>query len=288
MFLFEIEDRSCGTRKHILHTGDFRATKSITSNNEHLKKFHKSSCQHTFDVVYLDTTYSSPLYKFPPLELVCQVTAKNVHQIVALENKRKLVPFSYLVVVGSYTVGKEKIAVDIAKVLNTKIYVRPEKLRVMECLEWPELLSLLTGDPSKALVHILPMNLLQKDGYLSSLLDSLRPNFSHIIAIRPTGWSSPTKIDESAPTKGRAGPSSSPPHTRPLFPGCVVKKVPYRSLVSISGAPPSRDRITLYEVPYSEHSSFDELVSFLNTFSMSKVMPTVPMSGDALSRYFPK
>ena len=59
-----------------------------------------------------------------------------------------------LVVVGTYSIGKERIVLGIAKALRTKIYASSGKRRICACLEDGELMSLLTDDPKKAQVHM--------------------------------------------------------------------------------------------------------------------------------------
>ena len=59
-----------------------------------------------------------------------------------------------LVVVGTYSIGKERIVIGIAKALRTKIYATARKRRICACLEDDELMSLLTDDPKEAQVHM--------------------------------------------------------------------------------------------------------------------------------------
>jgi len=59
-----------------------------------------------------------------------------------------------LVVVGTYSIGKERIVVGIAKALRTKIYVSSGKRRICACLEDQELMGMLTDDPKEGQVHM--------------------------------------------------------------------------------------------------------------------------------------
>ena len=43
------------------------------------------------------------------------------------------------------------------------------------------------------------------------------------------------------------------------------------------------DRLTLCSVPYSEHSSFSELIEFVNLFKPSVIIPTVNTSKEAVA-----
>ena len=64
---------------------------------------------------------------------------------------------STVVVSGTYTIGKERVFLALAEALGSKICVSKEKKSILNCLEWPELQSLLTTDPLTACVHVLPM-----------------------------------------------------------------------------------------------------------------------------------
>ena len=59
-----------------------------------------------------------------------------------------------LVVVGTYSIGKERIVVGIAKALKTKIYASYAKRRICACLEDDELVDMITDDPKEGQVHI--------------------------------------------------------------------------------------------------------------------------------------
>jgi len=59
-----------------------------------------------------------------------------------------------LVVVGTYSIGKERIVMGIAKALGTKIYAPVGKRRICACLEDQELMDLITDDPKQGQVHM--------------------------------------------------------------------------------------------------------------------------------------
>jgi hypothetical protein len=59
-----------------------------------------------------------------------------------------------LVVVGTYSIGKERIVMGIAKALKTKIYAVGHKRRICACLEDEELMSMITDDPKEGQVHM--------------------------------------------------------------------------------------------------------------------------------------
>ena len=49
------------------------------------------------------------------------------------------------------------VSVGLAETLGLKVYVSREKRIILECLESPEILSVLATDPCSAGLHILPM-----------------------------------------------------------------------------------------------------------------------------------
>ena len=59
-----------------------------------------------------------------------------------------------LVVVGTYSIGKERIVLGIAKALRTKVYASTAKRRICACLEDEELMGLLTDNPLEGQVHM--------------------------------------------------------------------------------------------------------------------------------------
>ncbi|XP_064615380.1 DNA cross-link repair 1A protein-like [Liolophura sinensis] len=144
-----------------------------------------------------------------------------------------------LVVCGSYTIGKERVFTAIAKALDCKIAVTREKKRVLDCLEDPYLNEAVTLSWSEARVHILPMGSLNLKKLHEHLQDN--PRFEGIIALSPTGWSHSNKVPSLQHIKPKA----------------------------------SRNGVTIYGIPYSEHSSFLELKRFVQFLKADKILPTV-------------
>ncbi|KAL4231248.1 DNA cross-link repair 1A protein [Mactra antiquata] len=145
-----------------------------------------------------------------------------------------------LIVCGSYTIGKERIFMAIAQALNCKVCVTREKYNVLNCLEdneWKQKLSLKWEDSG---IHVLPMNKLNVTG-LQEHLASHGKTYDSILGIEPTGWTHSKKV-------------LSLHHIKPK-----VKK----------------ENVTIYGVPYSEHSSFLEMKRFYQFIRPDKVLPTV-------------
>ncbi|NXH61047.1 DCR1A protein, partial [Rhabdornis inornatus] len=174
----------------ILHTGDFRADPSMER--------YPALMGQQVHTLYLDTTYCSPEYTFPPQQEVIQFAANIAFETVTLNPRT-------LVVCGTYSIGKEKVFLGI-------------------------LISYLMG---------LSICFFFSQG-LQDHLNKFSENFDQILAFKPTGW---TYSDS-----------------------CL-------SLEDIK--PQTRGKITIYGIPYSEHSSYLEMKHFVQWLKPQKIIPTV-------------
>ena len=69
--------------------------------------------------LYLDTTYCNEEYSFPSQQDAISDMLKVMH------SERKYPGTLFLM--GSYTIGKERVFVEAAREFKTKIFVKPEK-----------------------------------------------------------------------------------------------------------------------------------------------------------------
>ncbi|KAI9749345.1 MAG: hypothetical protein M1835_001565 [Candelina submexicana] len=175
-----------------------------------------------------------------------------------------------LVVVGTYSIGKERICMGIARALNSKIYAPPNKQRICACLEDPELNSRLTRNPHEAQVHMTPLMEIRAET-LHEYLTTFKPHFSRVVGFRPSGW------------------NYRPPNSR-FVESPAVKTVLFsenwKSRYSMADLMPQRGstrEASCFGVPYSEHSSFRELSMFCCALRIEKIVPTVNI-GSAKSR----
>lgn len=175
-----------------------------------------------------------------------------------------------LVIVGTYSIGKERICVAIAKALRSKIYAPQNKQRICNALEDPELNALLTNDPRKAQVHMTPLFEIRAET-LDDYLRDYHDTFSRAVGFRPSGW------------------NYRPPNSRftesPLV-QTVLHSNSWKSTFSMKDLTPQRgstSRASCFGVPYSEHSSFRELSMFCCALRIDKIIPTVNV-GSAKSR----
>ncbi|KNG47731.1 DNA cross-link repair protein pso2/snm1 [Stemphylium lycopersici] len=175
-----------------------------------------------------------------------------------------------LVVVGTYSIGKERICTGIAKALKSKIYAPTNKQRICKALEDPELDALLTTDPRAAQVHMTPLFEIRAET-LDEYLRGYGDHFSRVVGFRPSGWN-------YRPPKGRFTES---PQVQ-----TVLHSDNWRSTFSMKDLKPqagSGGRASCFGVPYSEHSSFRELTMFCCALRIDKIIPTVNV-GSASSR----
>ncbi|KAI5301136.1 hypothetical protein KEM56_001939, partial [Ascosphaera pollenicola] len=240
------------------------------------------------DAVYLDTTYLNPKYSFPNQEDVVQTcaeicvkldkgepldaatSASSLHMSKFISREPSLAskgtaPTTTItntntntltsnasrlcVVIGTYSIGKERICLGIARALNSKIYASGYKQRITRALDDPDLTSRLTSDPYEAQVHMHSLMEIRPNT-LSDYLTTLRPHFSRIVGFRPTGWT-------YRPPKGRMTESPDV--------GKVLYSEGWQTPFSEKDCKPQRgstEEASCFGIPYSEHSSFRELTLF--------------------------
>ncbi|XP_032137577.1 DNA cross-link repair 1A protein isoform X1 [Sapajus apella] len=222
----------------ILHTGDFRADPSMERSLLAKRKVH---------MLYLDTTYCSPEYTFPSQQEVIQFAINTAFEAVTLNPRA-------LVVCGTYSIGKEKIFLAIADVLGSKVGMSQEKYKTLQCLNIPEINSLITTDMCGSLVHLLPMMQINFKS-LQSHLKKYGGKYDRILAFRPTGWTHSNK---------------------------------FTSIADV--IPQTKGNISIYGIPYSEHSSYLEMKRFVQWLKPQKIIPTVNVgtwkSRSTMEKYF--
>jgi DNA cross-link repair 1A protein len=212
MFLFE----NLESGERALHTGDMRYSPKM--------KLYKELENVKIHTLYLDTTYCSPKHVFPSQE-------KCVEQIVQIV-KDLWEDQQVLFLIGTYKIGKERILVELCRVLKCRIYAPKDKYELLQMMEFN--MDCFTMSEGKSRIHMVRI------GELSwNCLDAIRakyPNYKRIIGFRPTGWTFTSSKDCTKTEKGN---------------------------------------VTIYGIPYSEHSSFSELQEFVKFIKPQKLIPTV-------------
>ncbi|CAL1390080.1 unnamed protein product [Linum trigynum] len=214
--------------KAVLHTGDFRFCDKMASIDL-LQACH-------IHTLILDTTYCNPQYDFPKQEAVIQFVIEAI-QAETFNPKT-------LFLIGSYTIGKERLFLEVARVLRKKVYVTAAKLRILNCLGFSkEDMQYFTPNERESQIHVVPMWTLASFKRLKHVANQYANRFSLIVAFSPTGWSF---------GKGK-------------------KKSPGRRW--------QQGTIIRYEVPYSEHSSYTELREFVKVVTPQMIIPSVNNGG---------
>lgn len=219
--------------RSVLHTGDFRyraAMKDYPALNA-----VRGNC-----TLILDTTYCNPRYVFPSQQEACMEVLRAV--------KAEMFNGKTLILVGTYTIGKEMIFLELAKCLGEKVYVGAAKRRVLSCLDLSaEDASLLVSNDKMSNIHAVPMWNINFPR-MKSILRYYRGRYNAIVAFKPTGWSAGRGGRQTKTTRRRSNRQQS-------------------------------DTMVIYEVPYSEHSSFSEMKEFVDWLGPNKIIPHVGNDG---------
>lgn len=199
----------------------------------------------------------------------------------ARQNRNRL-----LVVCGTYSIGKERICKAIAQALGTKIFASPSKIRICSQLGDPELASLMTSNPQEAQVHMQMLMEIRAET-LAEYLDHYRPHFGRVVGFRPSGWNFRPTMANNAGKSGSAAqvtanmPPSSVSTTQILHGPAWRTRFGPKDLVPQQGS--SREAMC-FGVPYSEHSSFRELMLFVMGLRIEKIVPTVNVGSEPSRR----
>ncbi|KAM3534106.1 hypothetical protein MY4038_002632 [Beauveria bassiana] len=312
LFVFEkvVGERHNKSLKRILHCGDFRACPDHVQHPllrpDVADSVSGKLRRQKIDICYLDTTYLNPRYSFPPQNDVIQACADLVAKISPDPNckddvwdsakkeagktvskyfqnptapvlekpePKKKLGQRVLIICGTYSIGKERICVAIAKALRTKIFASPSKIKICKQLGDPELTALLTSDPIEAQVHMQMLMEIRAET-LQEYLNSYKPHFSRIVGFRPSGWN--FRPVNSKSVGANTAPSTIP--TQQLLHGKG-----WRTRFGAADFVPQRGstkEAMCFGVPYSEHSSFRELALFLMSLRIEKVIPTVNVGSE--------
>lgn len=174
IFLFQFKDG-----RQVLHTGDFRA------NDEMVDTLRTFNCD--MDILYLDTTYLHTKRSFPSQKDSIEFLITHVKKYLYDNIGEK-----FLILCGSYLVGKEKIWKALAVEFNFKVYLEKERRKAFESIcsasqDYLHDINLLVDDPSSAEIHVVNMLRLT----YTNLKDFLRENvdnYSTILGVVPSGW----------------------------------------------------------------------------------------------------
>ncbi|XP_066960562.1 DNA cross-link repair 1A protein-like isoform X2 [Macrobrachium rosenbergii] len=167
MILFRFPDG-----KSMLYAGGFRAHPKMES--------YPPFWNCDIHTVYLDTTYWRPFNDFPSQDEIIQ-------NCVIISLSHVLDNSSSLIVIGSGSIGREKVILAIALALDCHIWATKEKQETLQSIGNSKILSRLTNDKFSARVHVLPERYI-KPRSLANYLNTLEPTYKVVIGLRLTGW----------------------------------------------------------------------------------------------------
>ncbi|KAJ3011259.1 DNA cross-link repair 1A protein [Thoreauomyces humboldtii] len=222
-----------------------------------------AATMHPVEVLFLDTTYSEPKYRFPHQSIVIDSVISLVRDTLTAD-REATPPRRTLWVVATYKIGKERMLKAISDAAGgdagLPIYADPEKIAILKLLDL-DFIELFTGAPGNTPIHVVSWGQLGKmvpggwkflpdwsfvEQYLNwtnSLLPNDAPKFTDLAGIVPTGWT--WEFQQ---------------HTSTLY-HCSAR--------------PNQNHLKVFQIPYSEHSNYEELRNFVEYLRPGRVVPTV-------------
>lgn len=236
LMLFELP---CG--KRYLHTGDMRY-------DPRMKLFKEIKDIPRVDILFQDTTYCNPKYKFPLQKEAVEMVSRTAREEVAREGK-------VLILVATYLIGKERVLQGLSNTLGCRVCLSPTKDRVIRLLELPYRSEVFTTDPLETNVHVT-----QWEAFVESVPWGFKPHYEKLEGILQI---------ENVRLQG-AGRETE-------FYSRVVGFVPTGWTYDVKGVMSKHQKgaCTIYGVPYSEHSSYSELLEWVSFLRPTKIVPTV-------------
>ncbi len=269
-----------------LHTGDMRYHPRF----QNYPLLAQSTLQKRLDLVYLDTTYCHPKHDFLAQEDAVDTIATQTQDLLSQEQKT-------LVLLSCYSIGKEKVLLEASKRSNQKIYVSEKKWKMLRCIqphqnseptrdekheateaeELANILSKCTLDPSESDLHVIPM------GLAGEMWPYFQPNYQKLAKYVEDLSLHNRMVDTESPDEQQRSPPKEYDRVVAFIPTGWADATNWNKKNAISTKTVQLSSRSLHVevrlISYSEHSTFSELVSFVQYLKPRKVIPTV--YGDA-------
>ncbi|XP_062206534.1 DNA ligase 6 isoform X2 [Phragmites australis] len=199
------------------------------------------------DAVFLDTTYCNPKFTFPPQDKSVDYV---VNAIKRVKEESGAAGERVLCLIATYVVGKERILLEVAQRCGCLIHVDSRKMEILTVLGFGGDKGVFTEDAAATDVHVIGWNV------LGETWPYFRPNFVKMkeimsgrgykkaVGFVPTGWMYEAKKE-----------------------GFAVRV---------------KDLLEIHLVPYSEHSSYDELREYVKFLHPKRVIPTMGVNSGKL------
>lgn len=270
-----------------LHTGDMRYHPRF----QKYPLMAQATQERKIDLVYLDTTYCHPKHNFLTQDDAVDTIASQTQELLSNDNASKT-----LVLLSCYSIGKEKVLYEASKRTGQSIYVSEKKWKMLNCIQQQQkkekqqtlvakhqehmnILDKCTRDPLVSDLHVIPM------GLAGEMWPYFQPNYQKL-AKYVQDLSTLETADQETTTTTETSIMSPKDYDK------VVAFIPTgwadatnwnkKNAVSTKSIQLSESKSLHVEVrliSYSEHSTFPELVNFVQYLKPRKVIPTV--YGDA-------
>ncbi|CAM0882158.1 unnamed protein product [Alopecurus aequalis] len=198
------------------------------------------------DALFLDTTYCNPKFTFPSQEESVEYVVNTIQQVKeesAASGER------VLCLIATYVVGKERILLEVARRCGCMIHVDSRKMEILTVLGFGGD-KVFTEDAAATDVHVTGWNIMGetwpyfRPNFVKMNEIMLERGYTKAVGFVPTGWMYETKKE-----------------------GFAVRL---------------KDSLKIHLVPYSEHSSYDELREYVKFLRPKRVIPTVGVDGGKL------
>jgi DNA cross-link repair 1A protein len=261
-----------------LHSGDMRYHPRMKA----YPVIHEAVRNQKLDLLYLDTTYGHPKHTFAPQEEAVEAIASQVHKVLsdhgqcaevaAQQSRNDPSQPKVLILLSCYSIGKERVLWETSNRAHQPVYVTEKKFAMLSCIQSGkeqssstvdndadqphQMIQRCTRDPDATDLHVIPMGLAGelwpffKPNYRKCVdyEEELQHNYDKIIAFIPTGWAEGSNWNKKNANSKRQ-----------------LECRKSKRLVDVE----------IRLIAYSEHSSFSELVSFVQYCHPRKVVPTV-------------
>ncbi|PAN29161.2 hypothetical protein PAHAL_5G202700 [Panicum hallii] len=199
------------------------------------------------DTVFLDTTYCNPKFTFPSQDESVDYV---VNAIKRVKEESSAAGERVLCLIATYGVGKERILLEVARRCGCSIHVDSRKMEILTVLGFGGENGVFTEDAAVTDVHVIGWNILGetwpyfRPNFVKMKEIMLERGYMKAIGFVPTGWMYETQKE-----------------------GFAVRV---------------KESLEIHLVPYSEHSSYDELRDYVKFLHPKRVIPTVGVNAGKL------
>jgi hypothetical protein len=307
--LFEYRDKQ-NISKRVLHCGDMRFDSSMKLNRALLD----AKARGGFDEVFLDSTYAKATHNFPSqsesisMALDCikkllppdsslptnldslkrkkdnstwALSSADVHAASVLTTHESAISMKKttlidtdqtLVLISTYSVGKERLIISIARTFGLMIYAPPQRVKTLRLLGIEEAdLNYFTSDRSKASIHIVSMR------FLATTFPYIQPNFEnlnrYLTAMNQSQIIAPPGQDDDNDAANFISSFKSSIDTSSHRYKKIYGILPTGWCHELKEV--SEGAMSLVSIPYSEHSSYSELIEYVTFLKPTLITPTV-------------